>query len=121
MKKILVVEDEPTLREGVVTAFTQRGWQVIEAADGAEALATLEGEVFDVVVTDFKMPEGSGLDVLRHTKMLNEGTVVLMHVSQRCNRPEIARDVVSAALGARGYRGQVLAVRQCGSFDQTGL
>jgi DNA-binding NtrC family response regulator len=78
MKKILVVEDEPTLREGVVTAFNQRGWQVIEAADGAEAIATLEGEVFDVVVTDFKMPEGSGLDVLRHTKMLNEGTVVLM-------------------------------------------
>jgi len=78
MKKILVVEDEQTLREGMVTAFQDRGWQVSEAEDGAEAIATLEGEVFDVVVTDFKMPESSGLDVLKHCKMLNEGTVVLM-------------------------------------------
>jgi phosphoribosyl 1,2-cyclic phosphodiesterase len=39
-------------------------------------------------------------------------TVVLMHVSQRCNRPEIARDVVGAALGARAYRGQLLVAGQ---------
>ena len=78
MKKILVVEDETTLREGIATAFRERNWQVSEAADGAQAISRLEGEVFDVVVTDYKMPEGSGMDVLRYSKMLNEGTVVLM-------------------------------------------
>ena len=35
MKKILVVEDESTLREGIVTAFRDRGWHVGDAADGA--------------------------------------------------------------------------------------
>ncbi len=78
MKKILVVEDEQTLREGVVAAFSDRGWHVSQAADGAEAIALLEGEVFDLVLTDYKMPQRTGIDVLRRAKLLNEGTVVLM-------------------------------------------
>ena len=75
MKKILVAEDEQTLREGIVTAFKDRGWQVTEAGDGAEAMERLENEVFDVLVTDYKMPERSGLEVLKRCKMINEGTV----------------------------------------------
>ncbi len=78
MKKILVVEDESTLREGIVTAFEDRGWQVTAAADGREAIQRLESEVFDVVVTDYKMPDGGGLDILAHCKSTNEETVVLM-------------------------------------------
>jgi phosphoribosyl 1,2-cyclic phosphodiesterase len=39
-------------------------------------------------------------------------TVVLMHLSQRCNRPEIAREAVGAALHARGYRGQLFVAKQ---------
>ncbi len=78
MRKILVVEDEPTLREGIQTAFESRGWQVSTAGNGTDAVQLLEGQVFDVVVTDYKMPEGSGMDVLKRCKMLNDGTVVLM-------------------------------------------
>ena len=78
MKKILVAEDEPTLREGIATAFRDRGWQVEEASDGSAAIARLEEEVYDVVVTDYKMPGTSGLDVVKRCKMLNEGTVALM-------------------------------------------
>ena len=78
MKKILVVEDEPTLHEGIVTAFVDRGWQVAACSDGAQALERLQSEVFDVVVTDYKMPENSGLEVLKRCKQLNERTVVLM-------------------------------------------
>ena len=78
MKKILVAEDEPTLREGIVTAFRDRGWQVTEAADGAEAMERLENEVFDVLVTDYKMPHRTGLEVLKRSKMINEGTVAVV-------------------------------------------
>jgi DNA-binding NtrC family response regulator len=78
MKKILVVEDEPTLREGIVTAFGDRGWQVSAATDGADAISQLEGEIFDVVVTDYKMPEKDGMDVLRQCKKVNERTAVLV-------------------------------------------
>ncbi len=62
MKKILVAEDEQTLREGIVTAFRDRGWQVTEACDGAQAMERLENEVFDVLVTDYKMPHRTGLE-----------------------------------------------------------
>jgi DNA-binding NtrC family response regulator len=78
MKKILVVEDEPTLREGIATAFRDRGWEAVEAEDGNQAVEALEGQSFDLVVTDYKMPESTGLDVLRRAKLVNETTVVLM-------------------------------------------
>ena len=78
MKKILIVEDEPNLRQGMVTAFTDRGWRAVGAADAEEAFRALEGEVFDIVVTDFKMPGADGLEVVKRTKMLNEGTLVLI-------------------------------------------
>jgi DNA-binding NtrC family response regulator len=75
---MLVAEDESTLREGIATAFRDRGWDVVEASDGAEAFARLEESVFDVLVTDYQMPEKNGLEVLKHSKMINEGTVGLV-------------------------------------------
>ncbi len=78
MKRILVAEDEQNLRQGIATAFRDRGWQVIEAGDGSEAIARLEDQVFDVLVTDDRMPEKSGFEVLKHCRMLNERTAVLV-------------------------------------------
>jgi len=78
MKKMLVAEDESTLREGIATAFRERGWDVVEAADGAQACTRLEESVFDVLVTDYQMPEKNGLEVLKRSKMINEGTVGLV-------------------------------------------
>jgi DNA-binding NtrC family response regulator len=75
---MLVAEDESTLREGIATAFRDRGWDVVEASDGAEAFARLEESVFDVLVTDYQMPEKNGLEVLKRSKMINEGTVGLV-------------------------------------------
>ena len=78
MKKILVVDDEQTLREGIVTAFESRGWQVSAAEDGTQACTMIEGELFDVIITDYKMPGKSGLEVLKKAKQINESTVVLL-------------------------------------------
>jgi DNA-binding NtrC family response regulator len=78
MKKILVAEDEPTLREGIATAFEDRGWQVTQVADGDEAASRLEDEIFDLVITDYKMPGKSGIEILKRCKMLNESTLALV-------------------------------------------
>ena len=78
MKKIMVVEDESTLREGIVTAFQDRGWYVFSAANGEEALQRLEQEAFELVVTDYQMPGVNGIEVLKRCKQLSENTVVLM-------------------------------------------
>jgi DNA-binding NtrC family response regulator len=78
MKKILVAEDEQTLREGIATAFRDRGWHVTEATDGAQAIEQLEQQVFDVLVTDDRMPEKTGVEVLKHCRMLNERTAAIV-------------------------------------------
>jgi DNA-binding NtrC family response regulator len=78
MKKILVAEDEPTLREGIAAAFEARGWHVTQVDNGVDAISVLEGESFDVVVTDFKMDQADGVAVLKRCRMLNEGTAVIM-------------------------------------------
>jgi len=78
MKKLLVVEDEQNLREGIATAFTDQGWEVSQASSGEEAIRMLEREIYDVMVTDYQMSGSDGIDVLKRCKMINESTVVLM-------------------------------------------
>ncbi len=78
MTRILVVEDEQTLREGIATAFRDRGWDVSEAADGDEGIQCLEKDQFDVLVTDYMMPGKSGMEVLKHSRMVNVSTACVM-------------------------------------------
>ncbi len=78
MKRILVVEDEQNLREGIVRAFEERGFKATPADGWPAASAELESQIFDVVLTDFKMPTGSGMDVVKRCAMLNEGTVIII-------------------------------------------
>ena len=78
MKNILIAEDERTLREGLSQAFTEGGFKVVEASNGREALEKLERQVFDLVVTDLKMPGGDGMEVLKRARTLNEQTLVII-------------------------------------------
>src|SRR4051812_17390378 len=65
MAKILIVDDEPGMRRILAVNLRRDSHVVIEASGAVEALALIGREDFDVVVTDHKMPDGSGLDVLR--------------------------------------------------------
>jgi CheY-like chemotaxis protein len=57
MPRVLIVEDEPLIREIAVDEFTDAGWEVGAVASGDEALVHLErGETFDLVFTDIRMP-----------------------------------------------------------------
>jgi DNA-binding NtrC family response regulator len=78
MKQILIAEDEQTLREGIVQAFSDKGFQVHQAADGKEAIQKLQEQPFDFVVTDLRMPESDGMEVLRRARMVNESTIVII-------------------------------------------
>jgi two-component system cell cycle sensor histidine kinase/response regulator CckA len=63
--RVLVVEDERNIRLLVAAVLRQKGCQVVEAANGLEALHHLaQDERFDVVVTDLKMPELNGIALL---------------------------------------------------------
>jgi CheY-like chemotaxis protein len=57
---VLIVEDEPALAMAVAEGFTEAGFVVTRAADGAEALALVRAQTFDVIVCDLKMPRLDG-------------------------------------------------------------
>lgn len=78
MEKILIVEDERSLRDVLSIMLKRAGYDVAVASDGAEAIARIEKELFDLVITDLKMPKAGGLDVLRAVKEASPDSVVLL-------------------------------------------
>jgi len=69
--RILVVDDEPSMRRMLEILFRQEGFEVRAAASAEEALVALAAEPFSVVVSDIRMPGLSGIDLLR--KLREEG------------------------------------------------
>ena len=63
MAKVLIVDDEPGMRRILTVNLRRDSHVVVEASGAAEAIRLIAREDFDVVVTDHKMPDGSGLDV----------------------------------------------------------
>ncbi len=67
--KFLAVDDSPTMRRIVVNTLKRIGYDdVIEAANGKDALAKLYSEKVDVVITDWNMPEMNGLEFVKAVK-----------------------------------------------------
>ncbi len=65
MDTILLVEDKAELREMLLTALHRMGFEVTPAADAPQAARALETQAFSAVLTDLKLPGGSGMDVLK--------------------------------------------------------
>lgn len=63
-KKILVVDDEQNSREGLTKILIKEGYEVVAAESGEDALVEAKKEDFDLIITDLRMPEVSGIDVL---------------------------------------------------------
>jgi DNA-binding NtrC family response regulator len=77
-ERILVVDDEEQMRDLLAKVLERKGYQVSACGDGAEALALLEREPADLVVTDVRMPGLNGMEALRAIKELNPDIVVII-------------------------------------------
>lgn len=66
--RILIAEDEEITLKHLLNALTKEGYEVIGVRNGAEALRLIENERFDVLITDIKMPEISGIELLEKVK-----------------------------------------------------
>lgn len=77
-KKILVVDDEPLVCETLGMLLTFDGHTIVTANDGKQALALFELDRFDLVITDYKMPEMMGDELVRTIKSRAPNQAVIM-------------------------------------------
>ena len=106
-RTILVVEDEPTLRETLAEALESDGFRVISAADGREALSVFRAERPDLVLLDLMLPELSGVEVCRILRAESATPIIMLTAKDS----ELDK-VVGLELGADDYVTKPFSLRE---------
>src|SRR5580698_2956981 len=75
---VMVVDDEPGIRTALRANFLRHGWRVETASGVREAIRNLQDREFDLVVTDMRMPDGSGMEVMRAARSSSPSTAVIL-------------------------------------------
>lgn len=124
--RILVADDEEGIREFLAESLEKEGHEIVQAVDGAEALALARAEPFDVVLTDLKMPKLDGMSLVRtlRTEQPDVEVIVLTafgdvataveamklgvfdYLQKPVSSPAAVRDLVKKALGRRKQMAQ---------------
>ena len=96
--RILVVDDEPSLRDVLKLGLTRAGFLVSTASTQSEAMAQIEDH-WDLVITDLQLPDGDGLSILRHVKEVSPETAVVVLTAHGSADTAVA----AMKLGAHDY------------------
>lgn len=78
MSSVLVIDDKDSMRKMLALTLTEEGYEVETAADGNAGVKLARERSFDLVLTDLKMPEMTGLEVLKNVKELDVDTAVIV-------------------------------------------
>jgi len=78
LSRILVIDDEPSIRDALQLVLIELGHHVDSAKSGAEAKELLKGSPYDLVFTDLRLPDASGIDLLTLIKSDTPGTEVIV-------------------------------------------
>ncbi len=97
--RVLIVEDEKLIQWSLRQKFEARGFQVTGVEDGESGLAELDRNTFDLIMLDYKLPDITGLDVLRKLRAMDGDVVVIMMTAY--SSIESAVDAIK--LGAYDY------------------
>jgi len=76
--RILVVDDEESIREFLEIMLKKEGYEVTSAEDGAKAKEVLQKKTFDMIISDLQMPNVNGIELLKHTRESYPETVFMM-------------------------------------------
>ncbi|MCH7575572.1 MAG: response regulator [Candidatus Marinimicrobia bacterium] len=97
-KSVLFVEDSPTMRRIIANSLKKIGFsEIIEAEDGVDALAKIDGRLVDLVVTDWNMPEMNGAELVEELR----------------GRPEFD-DIPIVMITTRGMKDDVMTAMKLG-------
>jgi len=99
VKKILVVDDEPSMRELLGIMLRREGFEVVVAGSRAMAAGVLAKGPVAMVITDVKLPDGDGIEILRHVKAASPETVVIVMTAFGSTQTAVA----ALKLGAHDY------------------
>ena len=105
--RVLVVDDEPSFREGLRVALTSEGFDVCLAEDGEEALERYEADRPDILLLDVMLPRMSGIDVCRRIRSESDTPIIMVSAK----REEIDT-VVALEVGADDYVAKPYRVRE---------
>ena len=97
-KRLLVVEDDASIREVVKLGLTRAAFHVTATGDGQEALTLFRRDAFDLVVLDIMLPSLDGLEVCREIRREHETSIVFLSA-----RSELHDVIVGLELGADDY------------------
>ena len=108
MSKILVVDDEASMRRGISDNLEFEGFEIAEAANGFEALEKLQEQQFDLLVLDVMMPKMSGFDVCKQMRQQQIDTPVIFLTA----KGEEIDKVLGLELGADDYMTKPFSIRE---------
>lgn len=97
--RVLIVEDEKLIRWSLRQKFEARGFDVTDAENATEAREAISAGVYDLVMLDYKLPDGTGLEVLRDIRKTDDDVVVIMMTAYS----SIESAVDAMKLGAYDY------------------
>ncbi len=106
-RTVLIVDDEPTLRETLAESLEQDGLRVVTAADGREALERFRAERPDLILLDLMLPGLSGIEVCRIIRQ--ESSVAILMLTARDSELD---KVVGLELGADDYVTKPFSLRE---------
>ncbi len=116
MPTVLVVDDEPIVREVVVRYLEREGYRTLEAADGIRAQALLREQTPSLVVLDLMLPGVDGLELCRWIRARSEVPVIMLTA-----RGEEADRIVGLELGADDYVTKPFSPRELAARVRTVL
>jgi len=99
MKRILIVDDEPSMRDLLAIMLRKDGYDPVVAAGRTEAAAVLTRGAVDLVITDVRLRDGDGIEILRHVKAGSPETAVIVMTAYGTTEAAVA----AMKLGAHDY------------------
>jgi CheY-like chemotaxis protein len=107
-RTLLIVDDEPEIRAEMVEYFEGKGYRVVQAADGLEALEKIEAAIPDAVITDLKMPRYDGFELIRRLRATH-AEVIIIAVAGTYSHEDLER---AGTLGAQATLRKPIRLRE---------